>query len=54
MDESHKYDAEQKTLQTREYMRYNPIFIKLMKDKANLVLRVRVMNLKRSNIRDWE
>lgn len=44
--------AEQKTLKTKEHILCNPIYIKFKKAKGPLVLKVRVMNLKRSKITD--
>lgn len=36
MDESHKHNVEQKKPETKEYILYNPIYIKFKKYKTNL------------------
>lgn len=48
MDEYHKHNVEQKKPETKEYILYNPIYIKFKNYRTNLVLKVRVVNLKGS------
>jgi len=51
MDESHK-QGWTKDATDKKHILCNFIYIKFKKDKATLVLKVRVMNLKRSKITD--
>lgn len=52
MAKSHKYNVEQKKSETKEYILCNCICSKFKKDKTNLMLKVKVVNLKRSKNSD--